>query len=59
MWIKCGKCGLGDLLPLSDYGQNGSFVIFKAWTCTNPKCGHTLRIDKGEVSEGKKKIEKD
>jgi hypothetical protein len=42
------------LIPLSDYGQEGSAVIFKAWACTDPDCGFSLRIDKGEVSYGKK-----
>lgn len=56
---KCCKCTqenrtlTGTLLPLSDYGQEGSTVQFKAWTCSNPNCGYTVRIDKGDVSEGK------
>jgi hypothetical protein len=51
---NCMKCGQGVLIPLSDYGQEGSAVTFKAWACTNPECGFSLRIDKGEVSYGKK-----
>jgi hypothetical protein len=51
---KCQKCNNGVLIPLSDYGQEGSSVIFKAWACTNPECGFSLRVDKGEVSYGKK-----
>ena len=27
--------------------------MFKAWVCTNPECGFSLRIDKGDVSYGK------
>src|SRR5690349_18969321 len=51
---KCQKCNNGTLIPLSDYGQEGASVIFKAWACTNPDCGFSLRVDKGEVSYGKK-----
>src|SRR3989442_7494028 len=51
---KCQKCNNGTLIPLSDYGQEGASVIFKAWACTNPECGFSLRIDKGEVTYGKK-----
>ncbi len=51
---KCQKCNNGVLIPLSDYGQEGSSVLFKAWVCTNPDCGFSLRVDKGEVSYGKK-----
>ena len=51
---KCQKCNNGMLIPLSDYGQEGASVIFKAWACTNPECGFSLRVDKGEVSYGKR-----
>ena len=51
---KCLKCNAGVLIPLSDYGQEGSSVQYKAWACINPECGFTLRIDKGEVTYGKK-----
>ena len=51
---KCQKCNNGVLIPLSDYGQDGASVIFKAWVCTNPECGFSLRVDKGEVTFGKK-----
>ena len=51
---KCQKCSNGILIPLSDYGQEGASVMFKAWVCTNPDCGFSLRVDKGEVSYGKK-----
>ncbi len=53
---KCQKCNDGLLIPLSDYGQEGAAVIFKAWACTNPECGFSLRVDKGEVTYGKKSI---
>jgi len=51
---KCQKCNNGILIPLSDYGQEGASVMFKAWVCTNPDCGFSLRVDKGEVSYGKR-----
>lgn len=51
---KCQKCETGVLIPLSDYGQEGASVLFKAWVCTNPDCGFSLRVDKGEVTYGKK-----
>ena len=51
---KCQKCKDGILIPLSDYGQEGAAVIFKAWACTDPDCGFSLRVDKGEVTYGKK-----
>jgi hypothetical protein len=53
-WPKCLKCNKGALIPLSDYGQEGASVMFKAWVCTNPECGFSLRVDKGEVTYGKK-----
>ena len=51
---SCQKCNGGILVPLSDYGQEGAAVTYKAWACTNPECGFSLRIDKGEVSYGRK-----
>lgn len=49
----CLKCNTGVLIPLSDYGREGSSIMYKAWVCTNPDCGFNLRIDNGEVSIGK------
>ena len=51
---KCQSCNSGVLIPLSDYGQDGAAVQYKAWVCTNPGCGFSLRIDIGEVTYGKK-----
>lgn len=56
---ECRKCKKdstvnGVLLPLSDYGQDGAAVTYKAWACTNPECGFSLRIDKGDISYGRK-----
>lgn len=51
---KCQKCDNGTLIPLSDYGQDGASVRYKAWVCTNLECGFSLRIDKGEVSYGRR-----
>lgn len=49
----CLKCDKGRLLPLSDYGRDGATIKYKAWVCSNPDCGFTLRIDNGEISFGK------
>lgn len=48
----CLKCNTGVLVPLSDYGREGSSILYKAWVCTNPDCGFNLRIDNGEISRG-------
>jgi hypothetical protein len=49
---KCQKCAQGVLIPLSDFGQDGAPITFKAWVCTNPDCGFHIRIDRGEISIG-------
>ena len=49
----CQKCNSGKLLPLSDYGRDGATITYKAWACTNPDCGFSIRIDNGEISYGK------
>ena len=50
---QCQKCSTGVLIPLSDYGREGSSLMYKAWVCTDPNCGFNIRIDNGEVSMGK------
>ena len=50
---KCLKCNVGTLIPLSDYGREGSTIRYKAWVCNNPECGYNLRIDNGEISLGR------
>ncbi len=50
---QCQKCSTGVLIPLSDYGREGSSIMYKAWVCTDPNCGFTIRIDNGEVSIGR------
>ncbi|PJA27431.1 MAG: hypothetical protein CO189_06985 [candidate division Zixibacteria bacterium CG_4_9_14_3_um_filter_46_8] len=50
---QCQKCSIGQLLPLSDYGRDGAPITYKAWVCSNPDCGFSVRIDNGEVSFGK------
>lgn len=52
----CLKCDKGLMLPLSDYGRDGAAIHFKAWVCHNPACGHTIRIDNGEVSAGRLQV---
>lgn len=54
---KCLKCETGIMVPLSDYGREGSSILYKAWVCTNPDCGYNLRIDNGEISVGKSIIQ--
>ena len=49
----CLKCGKGLMLPLSDYGRDGAAIRYKAWVCHDPACGHTIRIDNGEISMGR------
>ncbi len=46
---KCRKCDKGDLVPLSDFGSQGSSIHYKAWVCTNPDCGYNLKIRNGDV----------
>ncbi|MCX6829374.1 MAG: hypothetical protein NT002_08870 [candidate division Zixibacteria bacterium] len=50
---NCLKCNMGRLLPLSDYGREGATITYKAWVCSNPDCGFSIRIDNGEISYGK------
>jgi len=45
----CKSCGEGDLVPLSDFGGQGSAVHYKAWVCTNPGCGYNIKIRNGDV----------
>jgi hypothetical protein len=49
----CKACSEGVLVPLSDYGRDGAPIRYKAWVCTNPNCGFSLRIDNGEISLGR------
>lgn len=49
---SCLKCDKGLMLPLSDYGRDGAAIRYKAWVCHNPGCGHTIRIDNGDISTG-------
>ncbi len=46
---KCQKCGVGDLVPLSDFGSQGAPIHYKAWVCTNPDCLFNLKIRNGDV----------
>lgn len=47
--LKCQKCKIGDLVPLSDFGSQGAAIHFKAWVCTNPECGFNLKIRNGDI----------
>jgi hypothetical protein len=46
---KCLKCHVGDLVPLSDFGSQGSSIKYKAWVCTNSECGYNLKIRNGDI----------
>lgn len=46
---KCLKCRAGDLVPLSDFGSQGSSIKYKAWVCTSPECGFNLKIRNGDI----------
>ena len=48
--VRCKKCGIGTMLPLSDYGQDGAAILYKAWVCDSPTCGYNLRMDRGQVT---------
>ena len=48
-WPKCQVCGTGELLPLSDFGNQGAAVHYKAWVCSNPDCLFNLKIRNGEI----------
>ena len=48
----CKACNKAELLPLSDYGENGAAVRYKAWAC--PACGWNIRVDKGDITFGVK-----
>ena len=50
--VRCKKCGIGTMLPLSDYGQDGAAILYKACVCDSPTCGYNLRIDRGQVTYG-------
>ena len=45
----CRQCGKGQLVPLSDYGQHGAAVHYKAWVCTSPNCGFNIKIRNGDI----------
>ncbi len=49
---KCLKCNIGELVPLSDFGNQGAAVHYKAWVCTNPDCGFNIKIRNGDVYIG-------
>ena len=48
-WPQCNACDIGALVPLSDFGGQGAPIHYKAWVCTNPKCGFNIKIRNGEV----------
>lgn len=43
----CTMCERGVLVPLSDYGPDGSEQRFKVWACTNSRCQEWIGVTKG------------
>ena len=43
---KCIKCDNPDAVyvPLSDFGGQGASIHYKAWVCTDDKCGSNIKI---------------
>ncbi len=49
----CSACGgEGRLLPLSSVTPHGAALHYWAWVCSNPDCGHNLRIAKDKIVIG-------
>jgi len=46
---KCRQCEDGELVPLSDFSNQGASLMYKAWACTNVACGYNLKIRSGEI----------
>jgi hypothetical protein len=46
---KCRQCGEGDLVPLSDFSNQGASLLYKAWVCTNVGCSYNVKIRSGEI----------
>jgi hypothetical protein len=46
---RCRQCGDGDLVPLSDFSNQGASLMYKAWVCTNVDCGYNVKIRSGEI----------
>ena len=45
----CKQCSEGELVPLSDFGSQGAAIHYKAWVCTDPKCGFNIKIRNGDL----------
>ena len=46
---ECRVCDQGELLPLSDFGGQGSAVYYKAGVGSNPDCDFNLKIRNGDM----------
>ena len=44
------RSGYALIRPLSDYGQDGAAILYKAWVCDSPTCSHNLRISSKAAS---------
>lgn len=43
---RCPKCDKGQLLPCTDFTQNGEFYL-KGWVCSN--CDHNIFFSTGKL----------
>ena len=46
----CQRCRHAALVPLSDYGGEGASLPYKTWACTDPDCGFSIKIRRGDIS---------
>ena len=53
--VHSGSCAprLGALARARRYGRDGAAIRYKAWVCSNPEGGFTIRIDNGELTLGR------
>ncbi len=45
----CQRCRQGALVPLSDYGGEGTSLPYKVWVCTLPGCEFSLKLRRGDI----------
>jgi len=45
----CPKCGK-QMLPFSDYSNNGAQLTYKSWFCVDENCGYGIVIKNGDIN---------
>jgi hypothetical protein len=45
----CRRCGIGDLVLVSDHNGEGGEQLYKDWVCTNEACAFIIRMRRGEI----------